>query len=203
MASKEEREAARKLCEAKYRLGTFTNVELAAEFGVTETTVRNWAKKGGWKKDLTQSVQKLTRRKIAEATNAVIKPDPDTGEVDEENVVEAMASEASQVVLNHRTLGGRFETAIENLLTRLEEQVAKAKITIEVQDATVEVDVPLEYVGKVMNTATQSFERIVKIQRLSYGLDEKEEQKMPGEDLTDSELDRKIERLSKALKDDD
>ncbi|MBM96013.1 MAG: hypothetical protein CMI09_09240 [Oceanospirillaceae bacterium] len=196
---KAEREAARKLCEAKYRLGTFTNVELAAEFGVTETTVRNWAKKGGWKKDLTQSVQKLTRRKIAEATKDAIKPDPDTGEVDDEKVVEAVASEASQVVLNHRALGGRFETAIDNLLTRLEEQVAKERITVQIQDATVEVDVPLEYVGKVVNAATQSFERVVKIQRLSYGLDEKEEQKMPGEDLTDSELDRRIERLAGAV----
>ncbi|MFL0806749.1 MAG: hypothetical protein K6L60_05630 [Oceanobacter sp.] len=170
---------------------------------MTETTVRNWAKKGGWKKDLTQSVQKLTRRKIAEATKDAIKPDPDTGEVDEEKVVEAVASEASQVVLNHRVLGGRFEGATTNLLTRLEEQVANEKITVQIQDAAVQVDVPLEYVAKVLDAATKSFERIVKIQRLSYGLDEKEEQKMPGEDLTDSELDRKISRLSKALKDDD
>lgn len=48
-----------------YRTGAFTDRELAAKYGVSHTTIQNWAKRQGWTKDLVGSVKAATAAKLA------------------------------------------------------------------------------------------------------------------------------------------
>lgn len=49
--------------------------------------------------------------------------------------------------------------------------MAAGKLLIQIRDKVVEVDIPLDYVGKSLGYATASLERLIRLQRQAHGLD--------------------------------
>lgn len=223
MPSRRQQQAEiRQRCEAKYRLGTYSSAELAAEFDVAEATIRKWVSRYGWKREpLPGALSSVADRtavrspmsqptgapSIADtagltassttASSATMTTAQATAQAWNAESADALDTETSALIQRHRSIGGRFERVIEHLVARLEEQVANQKMLVAIKDDVVEVDVPLEYVGKVLNAATQTFERVMKVQRQSYGLNDKpEDSRRPAEGLSDSELEQKIRHLT-------
>ena len=56
-------------------------------------------------------------------------------------------------------------------MDRLTEQLKSKTMKVEVRGEVMEVDVNLDYAGKSLGHATQALERVVKMERQSYGLD--------------------------------
>lgn len=180
--------------EAEYRTGRFSNRQLETMYGPSEATIRNRAKKFGWKKDLTDAVRTRTK----EMTTAGQADGIDSSGAErptDEQIIEAAAATGASIVFQHRSYAKRGREVIGKLLDRLEGQLAREKITISSFGKESEIDIPLDYVGKVVNSATQSLERIVKIERQAFNLDaDADSKENPSEKLTDDELDAEIER---------
>ncbi|PHM46001.1 phage protein [Xenorhabdus mauleonii] len=87
--------------ESAYRAGSLSIREIAAKHGVSDTAVRKRANLHGWQRDLTDKVKKATRTKLvhSEVRRTGSQPEVRT----DEDIIEQAASEAAEVVLNHRT----------------------------------------------------------------------------------------------------
>nr|WP_287018665.1 hypothetical protein [Halomonas sp.] len=158
------------LIEREYRTGRFSLAQLEARHGVNRSNISRRAKKHEWKKDLSGKVRERTQEKI---TRASLPPEA-LAELDSEDeaVIEYAANENAAVVKGHRKSLERWRGIAGRYAEILEEQVAKGTILVDVgEGVTVEIDVPLEYVGKCLGHGTQALERIVKLERQSYGLD--------------------------------
>lgn len=74
---------------------------------------------------------------------------------------------------------GRFSQALthwrrinEQFVVRLTEQLDRGVRTVQLKTGdVVEIDLDLEYIGKCINHGTGALERVVKMERTSYGLD--------------------------------
>jgi hypothetical protein len=184
--------------EAEYRTGRFSLRQLSDRHGPSEAAIRKRAKgdakRPPWKKDLTDAVRKRTREKI---TREALPPEArDALNDDDEAIVEHAATENSAVVHGHRKILGRWRFITEQYAELLETQLATGKIDVQVKSGdVVPIDVPLDYVGKAMANGTAAMEKVVKLERQSYGLDLEGEDTPPEREMTDAELDAKIRRL--------
>lgn len=191
--SEKEKAALRKVVEADYALGIYSNVRLADKHGIPESTLRGWIKKYGWKKDNAPRVTERVKEKLLVPEGFEQTPDDDDSD---EALIEAAADEVTGVALSHRRLSKKLIKSVDGIADTLNSQIEKGSITVDTNDGPMAIDIPLEYIGKVLGHATQSLERLVKIDRQSYGMDDKEEKPVdPLEDISDDKLNDKIERL--------
>ncbi|WP_404466254.1 hypothetical protein LG331_08190 [Vreelandella aquamarina] len=187
------------LIEREYRTGRFSLAQLEARHGVNRSNISRRAKKYGWTKDLSGRVRERTQEKI---TRTSLPPEAQAAYEDQdEAVIEFAANENAAVVKGHRKSLERWRTIAERYAELLEDQVKAGTIKVDVGDGrAVEIDVPLEYVGKCLGHGTQTLERIVKMERQNYGLDLKvDEEKAPEAELTDDELEARIAKLTQQV----
>lgn len=157
------------LIEREYRTGRFSLAQLEARHGVNRSNISRRAKKYEWKKDLTERVRERTQEKI---TRATLPPEAQEAySQDDEQVVEQAANENAAVVKGHRKNLERWRGIAERYAELLEKQLAEGKIKVQVMDVVMDIDVPLEYVGKCMGHGTQALDRVIKLERQNYGLD--------------------------------
>ena len=187
------------LIEREYRTGRFSLAQLEARHGVNRSNISRRARKEGWKKDLSGRVRERTQEKIARVS---LPPEAQEA-LDEQDdaIIEFAANENAAVVKGHRTTLERWRGITNRYAEILEEQVEKGTIVVDVRTGgTVEVDVPLDYVGKCLGFGTQALERVVKLERQNYGLDLKEsDDKAPEAELTDDELEARIAKLQQQV----
>ncbi|GAB2799047.1 hypothetical protein GCM10027040_27580 [Halomonas shantousis] len=171
--------------EAEYRTGRFSLRQLADRHGPSEAAIRKKIKAQGWKKDLTQKVRERTREKI---TREALPPEArEALSDDDEAIVEHAANENSAVVHGHRKLLGRWRGIADRYAEQLEAQLATGKIDVQLKSGDVaEIDVPLDYVGKAMANGTAALEKVVKLERQSYGLDLEGDKQASHEDALDA-----------------
>lgn len=179
--------------EKDFRTGRFSLQQLSHRHGPNKATISRRAAEEGWQKDLTGAVQQRTREKLS-------RPASEPPDLPDADIIEMAATENATIVQGHREMLVRWRSIASSFAQRLSEQVAAGKRTIEVAgDKTQEVDVDLEYVGKCMGYGTQAVERIVKLERQSYGLDlDGEDDAPPERELTDDEIDARIAKLQGA-----
>ncbi|MGM0858650.1 MAG: hypothetical protein ACQEW0_16455 [Pseudomonadota bacterium] len=158
------------LIEREYRTGRFSLAQLEKRHGVNRSNISRRAKKYGWKKDLTDRVRERTQEKI---TRATLPPEAQEAyDSDDDQIVEYAANENAAVVKGHRKTLERWRGIAERFAELLERQLAEGKIKVELPTGgAVEIDVPLEYVGKCMGHGTQALDRVIKLERQNYGLD--------------------------------
>lgn len=152
--------------ERDYRTGHYSNRELGRMHGPSEATIRNRAKNGSWQRDLSDQI----RRRVIEKTTSVVAREVSRAE-DDAAFVEEAAEAGAEVVRGHQRLLRQAKGLAETLMDRLAEQLHSKKMKIEVRGEIMEVDVNLDYAGKSLGHATQALERVVKLERQSYGLD--------------------------------
>ena len=193
MASKYDWEAV----EKAYRTGQYSNRQLSAIHGPSEGMVRKKAKEGSWKKDLSKPVSKRVKEKLvakpaeekAEKNHDGIDPLPRPSD---EEIIEAAANTAASIVFQHRAYAQQGREIVGLLFTDLRKQMEAGTMKVAQFGAVVEVDIPLDYMGKTLSAATQSLERLVKIERQAFRLDDDDKDENPHENLSDDEIDRQI-----------
>lgn len=164
------------LIEQEYRTGRFSLAQLERRHGVNRSNISRRVKRHGWKKDLTERVRERTREKISRAT---LPPEAlETYSETDELVIEFAADENAAVVKGHRKSLDRWRGIATRFAEMLEGQLAEGKITVDAGGGeSKEIDVPLEYVGKCMGHGTQALDRIVKMERQAYGMDDDDKTK--------------------------
>ncbi|MCE3025738.1 hypothetical protein [Salinicola sp. DM10] len=151
--------------EADYRTGRFSLQQLADKHGPSKTQVARKAREEGWEKDLTQAVQQRTREKLTRNESDL----PDTPECD---IVERAATENASVVHGHREALAQWRGINERFIRRLTEQLDRGTREVQLKTGDIaEIDLDLDYVGKCIGHGTGALERVVKMERVSYGLD--------------------------------
>lgn len=152
--------------EKVYRTGRHSLKQLSAEYGPAPSTIVKRAKKEGWEKDLTGAVQQRTREKLS-------RPDSTPPDMPEAEVVERAADENAQVIRGHREMLADWRRIAARFAQRLSEQLDQGTMQVQTRTGDIaEVDLPLDYVGKAMSAGTQAVDRVVTMERRSYGLDQ-------------------------------
>lgn len=149
--------------ERDYRTGRFTNVQLARRYDLSEAAIRKKAKEKGWQKDLTERVQESTRCKV---NVSLAGPD-----LSDDEVVERASSENAGVIERHRKRLERWQRINDRAADILDEQLKDGTMRVLVKGQPIDVDIPLDYVAKAINSGTSSAERMIRAERVSYGLD--------------------------------
>ena len=167
--------------ERDYRTGCFTNRELGRRHNVSESSIRNRADKREWQKDLSEMIRQRVREKTGRAAAAAV-----TEATNDAEIVEQAAEAGAQLVRGHQVVIARTRDITQQYVERIHEQVAAGKITVMTQKGEpVEIDIPLDYVGKSIGHATQSLERLIKLERQAHGLDTDKERESTGKSLED------------------
>lgn len=179
-----------------YRTGRYTLGELTDMHGASKSQISKRQAAEGWTKDLSHAVQSRTRDKVVRAS--LSKEALEALEGDDAAIVEEASDLNAAVVAGHRTQLTQMRGIVRAYSDMLGDQMKRGTIEVKDRNGDVrEIDVSLDYVGKSLNAATQSLERLVRMERDSYGLDLENEQEPPERKLTDAELDAQIERYSK------
>lgn len=168
--------------EVEYRTGKYSNRQLGAKFGVSESAIRYRVKGKGWQKDLSKKVQQQTR--IRATQNAVVdkvrKQRKEQGAdveapLTEDEIVDAAAEQSATIITRHQQRIDTYQNIVDDFATRIKEQVEAGKISIIAKNGEqVEVDVSLDYVGKSIGNGVMALERLVKLERQAHGIDSDE-----------------------------
>lgn len=155
----------------EYRTGRFSLQQLSDRHGPNRSNISRRARAEGWQQDLTEKVRQRTREKVSRAA----LPPEATEALGDDAVVEFAADENAAVIKGHRTTLERWRNIVGKYAEQLEIQLGNGKIKVQVKSGDVaEIDVPLDYVGKAMANGATALEKVVKLERQSYGLDEDE-----------------------------
>ena len=169
--------------KADYRTGRYSLQQLSDMHGPNKATISRKAEKEGWEKDLSQAVRQRTREKVSRAQlDAAAREVLDKSD---EELVEEAASLNAAIVQGHRKHLERWRTLTDKYAALLEAQLERGALSVQLKNGDVaEVDLPLDYVGKSMAAGTQALDRVVKLERQAYGMDEER----PDEGMTFEQL---------------
>nr|WP_298165324.1 hypothetical protein [uncultured Pseudomonas sp.] len=160
--------------ERDYRTGQYSNRELSRLHGPSEAAIRKRAADGSWSRDLSEQI----RQRVREKTNRAAAQEIVKAETDAE-IVEQAAEVGASIVKSHQQIIRRAKGLTEKLMDLLERQLETGKMTVQVRGGAVaEIDLPLDYVGKSLGSATQAMERAIRLERQAYGLDEEGSEKV-------------------------
>lgn len=161
-----------------YRTGRFSFTELARRHGPNRSTIQRRAVKEGWEKDLTHEVRQRTREKVSRAT---LPPEAleayESLDDADRALVEHAADENAAVVKGHRKLLTHWRGLLDRYSTLLAGQMERPtrRVINRATGEPDEVDLELDYVGRCMSQGSQALEKVVKLERQSYGLDEEQD----------------------------
>lgn len=179
--------------ERDYRTGRYSLSELSAMHGPAKSSIDKRAKRDGWEKDLSGPVRQRTREKVIRST--LSDEALEALEGDDAGIVEEAASLNAAVVKGHRKQLSAWREILDKYTTRLTAQLEADKLeVIDKSGDKQEIDVPLDYIGKSLNAGTQALDRVVRMERDSYGLDDEPDEPEIRRASTE-ELNTKLERL--------
>lgn len=138
-----------------YRGGLLSIRAIAERFDVSDTAIRNKAKKNGWQRDLTDKVRQAVNAKVVR-TEVRTSGSQFALRTDEE-IIEDVSSEAAAMVLQHRVYLSRWGSIAEKLATSMEETEINA-------------DNQAEF-ARALNAGVDAQLKVIKGQRQAYNLD--------------------------------
>lgn len=154
--------------ERDYRTGTYSNRELSRIHGPSEAAIRKRAADGSWARDLSAQIRQRVREKANRAAAAEI-----VQSITDAEIVENAAAVGASVVQSHQRIIRRAKDLTDKLMELLERQLEAGKVKVQVRGGgVVEIDLPLDYVGKALGNATTAMDRAIRLERQAYGLDE-------------------------------
>lgn len=158
--------------ETEYRTSLASMRELSRKYDVPESTIRGRKSKFKWSKDLTKRVSKAVKDKQIRLVGDEILSDDD-----DEAIVNKAAEEKIGILRGHRKKLVRLGGLYESLVANLEGQLNRGRVTFMVKSKPVEIDIPLDYVGKVVSNAATVLKTIVDLERENYRLNDEEDDK--------------------------
>lgn len=180
--------------ERDYRTGRYSLSELSAMHGPAKSSIDKRARRDGWEKDLSGAVRQRTREKVVRSTLSDEALEALDG--DDAGIVEEAATLNAAVAAGHRKQLTAWRAILDKYTDRLTEQLERGSMSVQLKSGDVgEVDVPLDYVGKSLNAGTQALDRVVRMERESYGLDADEGEQTAEARLTDDQVRARIAEL--------
>lgn len=188
--------------ERDYRTGQMSVAAVCESHGVSKSTLLARAKKEGWERDMTEAVKVATKAKLVRETirqhQAVVRTETRAkvqerkDELVEERIEEAAESLAAgvdiaaaanvQVVMSHRRDLSRLKTLSFKMLGELEQatdnvpelHALQAMVAEELPEALSALNRFVSLANRVgtVEKLTNSFTRIVTLERQAFGLDE-------------------------------
>lgn len=179
--------------ERHYRMGQKSNLQLAAEYGVDPSGIGKRAKKHGWVQDKREEVQQTTEALLIQAASGRSDPNSTPSALE----IKVAAQTNVDVILEHRTGLKRLRQLQAKLMTHLESVIdnfTDVADMIEILRTEDErgIDRVNDQMRKSMERSTvvddlkklsEVDERIRKGEREAFGLDSKEKQAAPFEEL--------------------
>jgi hypothetical protein len=168
--------------EREYRAGQFSIREISRKHGAPESSIRAYAKKYGWKRDLTKKVQQRVR---AELHHGDAGKDDLLSASDEEIVSEA-AARGVEVVRQHRKILQDLHEIRNDIQDKLKGYIKENKAegyTIQLFDKKTgewKEKVMLSFlgdresVGDLLQKLCTVTEKIIKLERQAFSVDEAE-----------------------------
>jgi len=180
--------------ERDYRTGRYSLTELSSMHGPAKPTIGLRAKREGWTKDLSGPVRQRTREKL---TRGVLSDEAlEALEGDDRAIVEEVSSVSAAVVKGHRKQLTAWREILDKYTDRVTTQLDAEKLQVmDKSGERVEIDVPLDYIGKSLNAGTQALDRVVRLERESYGLDDEGGDEPAEARLSDDQLRARIAEL--------
>jgi transposase len=203
-----------------YRAGIKSNRQIAEEKGVSESYIRKLAKDFGWKKDLTNQIRARAAELVrSQQLREEVRTKHNSQKISEE-IVEENAQVQADVITAHRKDIKRARDIAQMLFEELQvavinsddiERFAEIRATVgSAEDGSEELNQKLlEFYTKIMELPTKAgvidklantLNKLIMLERLTFGISDGDNSSdIP--DLTEDELDRKIEELTQALND--
>src|SRR5690606_9851349 len=111
-----------------YRTGQYSNRELSRLHGPSEGAIRKRATDYSWQRDLSEQIRQRVREKTTRAvTKEVARADSD------ELIIEQAAEAGAEVIRGHQRLLRKAKGLAETLMQRLEEQLEKGTMTVQLK----------------------------------------------------------------------
>jgi len=182
--------------EIDYRAGVKTLRLIAEENGITHGAVNKRAKKEGWDRDLAEKIRAKAEALVSKA--AVSNEVSTQKKIAESAVVEANAQAAADVILSHRKDIGRARRLASALFDELEQQTDPETLSVlrnlgefmadpdersgrDKMQEIYQAVISLPERSKTMKTLTESLQKLVDMERVSFGVDDKKTVAPPGD----------------------
>lgn len=181
--------------ELDYRSGIKTLRVIAEENGITHGAVNKRAKKEGWERDLAQKIRAKAEALVSKA--AVSSEVSKQAKIAESAVVEANARAAADVILAHRKDIGRARTLSSALLAELEQSTDPATLAAlkamgefmaapddngrDKLNELYQAVISLPERSKTFKLLVESMQKLVDMERVSFGVDDKKPASTPGD----------------------
>lgn len=179
--------------ELHYRAGIRSLKDIGAEFGVSDAGIIKRAKRDKWTRDLTARIRLKAEAKVSAA--AVSKEVSAAKKVSEDAIVEANADQQFQVRIEHREDIKRTRGLFKSLLSEIEGLTTHGDLAEQLMELLVDgagdkpskaeeervrkmretLDKILSMAGRVDSAKklTDMLEKLVSMERVAYGIDDK------------------------------
>ena len=166
--------------ERAYRAGVLSLREIGAQFGVRESTIRLWAKKNNWKRDLTDQVRERAKAKLSRSEDPA---------KEDEQVIEEGSEIITRVVKSHRKSIRASRNTFNLLLAELhtetsEKETLQALIKQYVDqeelppsfEKSIQKAISLPQRAGVMRDLAQALQRLITLERQAYSVDDPQDE---------------------------
>lgn len=157
--------------ERDYRAGMLSVTMIAKKYMVDRSTVKRRAAKYGWQRDLSERVQARVKAQLSHKD----VPSMSSQET-EEDIIATSAAVGVQVVLSHREDIAKYRDIVTTFGEKLSRHLTEGIKALNKDGDLVTEDVSLDYVAKSLNAATAALEKLIKLERQAFNLDEGEKQ---------------------------
>ena len=171
--------------ELDYRLGQMSVRAIAARHGLSESSIRYRANKGGWIADRRLDVKRATREAMVADAVAMAGADLDSVE----DPVRVAAAANMEIIRAHRADIERLRGVVKSALAGLEAywQAVSQGLDLESMppDARAVFAGRGDTMGSVINSLGMTMQRIQRMEREAFGID------ASAEDIGDAEIDER------------
>ena len=162
----------------EYRAGQLSIREIARQYEVSEGAIRKKAKQHGWTRDLSDEVRRETRARTQreELNEGVTGPDNERAAVDQ------AAARGVEVVRQHRELIGNtiatlreMQVLVHKWFTAGHDEVDEHGLPVRERIEAVLFPGKGDGISSLMQSLSSSLDRVVRLERKAFNLDEDDE----------------------------
>jgi hypothetical protein len=181
--------------ERDYRLGRFSLRELTTKHGPSEGAVRARAKKHGWAQDLSDKIRAEVRRKVSTRIDPKAQADIKAArEASDADIVDQASEVVADIVRDHQLILTRSRLQVATLMGKVDSLLHWEKP----DDADADDTGPdALYVSRVMTNNVSALERIIKMERVAFGVEDDQGQ-VAGRNLAELLRDVQPEETEKS-----
>lgn len=170
--------------ETDYRISQLSIRQIATKHGTEASSITRKAKKHSWVRDLSAAVRVATKAKVRAAVIEETQRNATECTQHVFSEVDKAANANTAVIVGHQRRAGRLSGLFEKIATELEfvtDAPAEIKtLIVSLAEVDPEAAAKIQQLASLtsrnnnLKTLSETLDRLTKIERMAYGLDEKE-----------------------------